>query len=115
MKKNKKLGRIPDQSSNLITGKLNIFIKFFNRFIRRTGIDYYSWIKDPSFKKFYSEVINKENPLFFSIFDYQTIKKIDILKHYPFLILDLLKIKYILDIIHNEDYSFINDKAKEIK
>ncbi len=111
--KNKKLAKIPDQESKLITGS-NKYIDLISTFVRLRGLEYRKWGNSLVIKKEMKKILYRKNPMFNELF--KELPNIPILFELHINILfDLLKVKKILDIIYNREFEFITNKSFEIQ
>lgn len=114
LRKSYLLGLIPDQTGRTLTGKNSKYYTFAKTFIRGTGLDYREWFKNPFIIRETKNILKRHNPLFSELTEGTPDDGL-LSKLHANIVLDVLKIKKILDIIYYKEYNFIDNKYFEIQ
>ncbi len=102
------LGRIPAQNSKIpisLSHKDNIYNSsryLISFMVRGKGLDYTSWAQKKSYKEYSRNVLLKKNELFNKNFDVR--KVLQLTKYDMRMYEDIVKCKYILDLIDTKEY-----------
>jgi len=114
LKKDKHLALIPDQEGRNLVRPAGKYFTAARLVLRGSGLDYREWYKHPAISQPALNILKRDNPLFDELIDGK--KNIHLLnKLHANIILDILKIKKILDILYYKEYGFIFNKSFEIK
>ncbi len=114
LRKSYPLGLIPDQTGRTLIGKTNKYYALAKTLIRGSGLDYREWYKDPFIIGSTKKILNRPNPLFNELTEGKPDHDL-LCKLHANIILDVLKVKKILDIIYYKEYDFIHNKHFEIQ
>jgi asparagine synthase (glutamine-hydrolysing) len=114
LRKDKRLALIPDQEGRALIRPAGRYLTTARLVIRGSGLDYRDWYRNSSILKATATILKRDNPLFEELIEGQ--KNIRLLsKLHANIILDILKIKKILDILYYKELGFIFNKSFEIK
>jgi asparagine synthase (glutamine-hydrolysing) len=114
LRKSYRLGLIPDQTGKALIGETNEYYALAKTIIRGTGLDYREWYKSPAVKNATKNILQRNNPLFNGLTEGKTNLEL-LIKLHANIILDILKIKKILDIIYYREFDFVNNKNLRIQ
>lgn len=114
-KKIPELAEIPDQAGRSVAEISNSFSRKVKSRLTGNGLDYKNWYNsDSQIKIYFNKVLERENPLFNSLFS-TSLETKNYLKLHPFIALDLLKFKRILDIVYYKEFEQLKRKDFLIK
>jgi asparagine synthase (glutamine-hydrolysing) len=114
LRKDKRLALIPDQEGRTLVRPAGKYLTTARLVLRGSGLDYREWYRNPSILKATAAILKRDNPLFDDLIEGK--KNIRLLgKLHANIILDILKIKKILDILYYKEFGFIFNKSFEIK
>ncbi len=121
------IGKIPGQDMEPIelSGEKdkNLFRKYLRRIkqvykkivlkIRKKGLEYSDWLKDPKYQEYAQSVINRPNPFFADYIDVEKLKKLNLFNYKS--LVNLVKLKRIFDIIHFKEQHLLDREDFELK
>jgi asparagine synthase (glutamine-hydrolysing) len=114
LKKDKRLALIPDQEGKTLVRPAHKYLTTARLLLRGSGLDYRDWYRTPSILKATAAILKRDNPLFDELIDGKKNTRL-LGKLHANIILDIVKIKKILDILYYKEFGFIFNKSFEIK
>jgi asparagine synthase (glutamine-hydrolysing) len=114
LRKDRRLALIPDQEGRTLVRPAGKYLTTARLVLRGSGLDYRDWYRNSFILKATAAILKRDNPLFDELIEGK--KNIRLLgKLHANIILDILKIKKILDILYYKEFGFIFNKSFEIK
>ena len=103
-----KIAHIEDQKGKSLVKKQNETIRQTKLILKGSGLDYRDWYsKDNRLKKEVKSILLTKNPIFEEIIGEIEIEKLTLL--HPNILLDIVKVKKILDIVYFKQFGFIDN------